>query len=98
MTETPTAQPDRAADADTPQHRYTAELAGQIEGAWQQTWAVEGTFNVPNPVGELAPPDGTVPADKMFVQDMFPYPSGRVCTSDIRWATSPPTCTRATTG
>lgn len=76
MTETPTAQPDRAADADTPQHRYTAELAGQIEGAWQQTWAVEGTFNVPNPVGELAPPDGTVPADKMFVQDMFPYPSG----------------------
>ncbi len=36
-----------------------------------------GTFNVPNPVGSLAPPDGApVPADKMFVQDMFPYPSG----------------------
>jgi leucyl-tRNA synthetase len=76
VTESPTTQPDRAADADTPQHRYTAELAGQIEHAWQQTWAAEGTFNVPNPVGELAPADGTVPADKMFVQDMFPYPSG----------------------
>ena len=64
-------------DADTPQHRYTAELAGEIERAWQQTWAESGTFNVPNPVGSLAPPDGTpVPADKMFVQDMFPYPSG----------------------
>jgi leucyl-tRNA synthetase len=62
---------------DTPQHRYTAELAGQIERAWQETWTREGTFNVPNPVGSLAPTDGsTLPADKMFVQDMFPYPSG----------------------
>ena len=63
--------------ADTPQHRYTAKLAGEIERAWQQTWSQQGTFNVPNPVGSLAPADGTpVPADKMFVQDMFPYPSG----------------------
>lgn len=62
---------------DTPQHRYTAELAGQIEQSWQQTWAELGTFNVANPVGSLAPQDGSsVPADKMFVQDMFPYPSG----------------------
>ncbi len=69
-------EPDSDA-GDTPQHRYTAELAGDIERAWQQTWAESGTFNVPNPVGSLAPPDGTpVPADKMFVQDMFPYPSG----------------------
>jgi leucyl-tRNA synthetase len=65
------------AKADTPQFRYTAKLAGEIERAWQQTWAQQGTFNVPNPVGSLAPTDGTpVPADKMFVQDMFPYPSG----------------------
>jgi leucyl-tRNA synthetase len=64
-------------EVDTPQYRYTAELAGEIEHAWQQTWAESGTFNVPNPVGSLAPPDGApVPADKMFVQDMFPYPSG----------------------
>jgi leucyl-tRNA synthetase len=61
----------------TPQFRYTADLAGEIERAWQETWATSGTFNVPNPVGSLAPTDGsTVPADKMFVQDMFPYPSG----------------------
>ena len=66
-----------AAGADTPQYRYTAKLAGEIERAWQQTWSQQGTFNVPNPVGSLAPKDGTpVPADKMFVQDMFPYPSG----------------------
>ena len=75
MTESPTAQ--SAAATEAPQHRYTAELAGEIERAWQQTWAQSGTFNVPNPVGSLAPPDGSpVPADKMFVQDMFPYPSG----------------------
>ncbi|MGV0653807.1 leucine--tRNA ligase [Mycolicibacterium thermoresistibile] len=62
---------------DTPPFRYTAKLAGEIERRWQQTWAEQGTFHVPNPVGSLAPPDGSpVPADKMFVQDMFPYPSG----------------------
>ena len=65
------------ADADVPKFRYTAELAGEIERGWQQHWAQTGTFNVPNPVGSLAPVDGgKVPDDKMFVQDMFPYPSG----------------------
>ncbi|UNB52841.1 leucine--tRNA ligase [Mycolicibacterium sp. YH-1] len=63
--------------SDTPRHRYTADLAATIEHTWQQAWADRGTFNVPNPVGSLAPTDGTpVPTDKMFVQDMFPYPSG----------------------
>ena len=63
--------------ADTPRFRYTAKLAGEIEAAWQRTWEQSGTFHVPNPVGSLAPTDGAaVPADKMFVQDMFPYPSG----------------------
>ena len=58
-----------------------------------------GTFNVPNPVGSLAPTDGTaVPADKMFVQDMFPYPSGEGLHVGHPLATSPPTCTRATSG
>lgn len=73
MTESPQS-PDSPADA-TPQHRYTAELAGQIEQHWQDRWSEEGTFNAPNPVGPLSSPDG-VPADKLFVQDMFPYPSG----------------------
>jgi len=64
-------------DTDAPAFRYTAEQAGRIEATWQANWARLGTFNVPNPVGSLAPADGsTVPTDKMFVQDMFPYPSG----------------------
>lgn len=69
--------PQHASDSDSPPYRYTAELAGAIEAAWQAEWARRGTFNVDNPVGDLAPADGSpVPADKMFVQDMFPYPSG----------------------
>jgi len=68
---------EAAVDTDSPQHRYTSELAGRIEASWQERWNLLGTFNVPNPVGSLAPTDGSaVPADKMFVQDMFPYPSG----------------------
>ncbi len=64
-------------DLEAPPFRYTAELASRIESSWQQNWARLGTFNVPNPVGDLAPTDGAaLPADKLFVQDMFPYPSG----------------------
>ncbi|HZK32104.1 MAG TPA: leucine--tRNA ligase [Corynebacterium sp.] len=63
--------------ASTPEHRYTAEAANSIEGKWQQYWIDNETFNAPNPVGELAPADGReLPEDKLFVQDMFPYPSG----------------------
>lgn len=82
MTDSPTALPASssgaaAPDSDAPPHRYTAALAGRIEGEWQENWAKLGTFNVPNPVGSLAPADGSpVPDDKLFVQDMFPYPSG----------------------
>jgi leucyl-tRNA synthetase len=64
-------------DSDAPPYRYTAKLAGSIEDTWQNNWMRLGTFHVPNPVGSLAPADGTaVPDDKLFVQDMFPYPSG----------------------
>lgn len=64
-------------DDSTPQHRYTAELASRIEKRWQDLWSERGTFDAPNPVGPLAPTDGSpVPPDKLFVQDMFPYPSG----------------------
>ncbi|MCK8646663.1 leucine--tRNA ligase [Mycobacterium colombiense] len=82
MTDSPTTSPASSSgaavpDSDAPPHRYTAALAGRIEGAWQENWAKLGTFNVPNPVGSLAPADGSpVPDDKLFVQDMFPYPSG----------------------
>ncbi len=82
MTDSPTTSPGSGSgaaqpDSDAPPHRYTAALAGRIEGTWQDNWAKLGTFNVPNPVGSLAPADGApVPDDKLFVQDMFPYPSG----------------------
>lgn len=61
---------------DVPAHRYTAGLAGQIEQRWQDHWADQGTFHAPNPVGPLAVEGQPVPSDKLFVQDMFPYPSG----------------------
>jgi leucyl-tRNA synthetase len=62
--------------ADVPAHRYTAALAGQIEQRWQDHWADQGTFHAPNPVGPLSVEGQPVPSDKLFVQDMFPYPSG----------------------
>lgn len=62
--------------ADTPAHRYDATLAARIEQTWQDRWDAEGTYETANPAGPLA--DGTFEADKprLFVLDMFPYPSG----------------------
>ena len=60
----------------TPAHRYTAALAAQIETRWQDTWDADGTFNAPNPAGPLAEPDKVAGREKLFVLDMFPYPSG----------------------
>jgi len=60
---------------DQPAYRYTAELAGRIEQAWQDRWEAEGTFHTPNPVGDLA--DGQVRPEKFYLLDMFPYPSGK---------------------
>ena len=56
-------------------HRYTAELANTIEQKWQAYWRDNQTFYAPNPVGDLAT-GAELPADKLNVQDMFPYPSG----------------------
>src|SRR5580765_7912243 len=64
---------------DTPQHRYTAELADRIEVAWQDRWQEEGTFHAPNPAGPWADPAGVAAYGengKLLVLDMFPYPSG----------------------
>ena len=57
--------------SETP-YRYTAELAGQIETAWQDRWEAEGTFHAPNPAGVWAEPDQVAGRDKLFVLDMFP--------------------------
>ncbi|MFE7796678.1 leucine--tRNA ligase [Nocardia sp. NPDC057440] len=66
-------QDTRATESAVPEHRYNAGLAVRIEDRWQRIWEERGTFHAPNPVGPLA---GATPADKLFVQDMFPYPSG----------------------
>ncbi|MEV0760104.1 leucine--tRNA ligase [Nocardia sp. NPDC050435] len=66
-------QDNRVNESDVPEHRYSADLAGRIERRWQQNWVERGTFHAPNPTGPLS---GETPSDKLFVQDMFPYPSG----------------------
>jgi leucyl-tRNA synthetase len=69
--------PDMTTPSETPAHRYNAAKANEIETTWQRYWNDQDTFNAPNPVGDLAPADGgQLPEDKLFVQDMFPYPSG----------------------
>lgn len=57
-------------------YRYTPGLAAKIEAKWQKHWADKGTFNAPNPTGDLAEPGAELPEDRKFIQDMFPYPSG----------------------
>ncbi|MBO4208992.1 leucine--tRNA ligase [Micromonospora echinofusca] len=62
---------------DVPPFRYTAALAGEIETRWQRYWQERGTFHAPNPTGPLADPDHPrAGAEKLYVLDMFPYPSG----------------------
>ena len=66
-----------SADTDVPPHRYTAALAGRIETAWQDRWEREGTFFTPNPAGDLSAGfDKVADRPKLYVLDMFPYPSG----------------------
>ncbi len=62
---------------DAPRHRYNADLAGRIELKWQDHWSEQGVYETANTAGVLtaghrAPDD----AQKLFVMDMFPYPSG----------------------
>jgi leucyl-tRNA synthetase len=59
-------------------HRYDAALAAEIEARWQDYWERNGTYETPNPTGDLASPDAERETAKpaAFVMDMFPYPSG----------------------
>ncbi len=84
-TNTPNFSDDAAradgAATDTHPFRYTGELAQGIEARWQDRWEADGTFNTPNPAGQLADAGRFVDADgaarpKKFILDMFPYPSG----------------------
>ncbi len=55
--------------------RYDAQLANEIELKWQDTWEKDQTYFTPNPVGPMSDSfDAT--KEKLFVLDMFPYPSG----------------------
>ncbi|SDQ05008.1 leucine--tRNA ligase [Quadrisphaera sp. DSM 44207] len=65
-----------SSDGAAPAHRYDAELAARIETRWQDRWAAEGTFHAPNPAGPWADPQAVAGREKLFVMDMFPYPSG----------------------
>jgi leucyl-tRNA synthetase len=63
--------------ADVPPFRYTAAMANEIEVRWQDYWAENGTFHTPNMTGPLADPSHPrFGAEKLYVMDMFPYPSG----------------------
>ncbi|MEU0716716.1 leucine--tRNA ligase [Streptomyces lavendulocolor] len=57
-------------------HRYTAAMAADIEARWQDFWDAEGTYEAPNPSGDLAGDPDVVARPKKFIMDMFPYPSG----------------------
>lgn len=63
-------------ESKIPAFRYTSGLANQIESKWQDHWDAEGTFEAPNPAGPLAQPEKVAGREKLFVLDMFPYPSG----------------------
>ncbi|MDX3362885.1 leucine--tRNA ligase [Streptomyces griseoaurantiacus] len=65
-----------APQAEAAPHRYTAAMAADIEARWQDFWAVEGTYEAPNPKGDLAGDPALAARPKKFIMDMFPYPSG----------------------
>jgi len=84
---TDTTAPAERADQDSLPFRYGAALATALEHKWQDRWEAEGTFQVPNPSGPWsvpADPDPARPAPeyiadparKVYLLDMFPYPSG----------------------
>jgi leucyl-tRNA synthetase len=73
MSETNTAAPSEAAVAP---HRYTAAMAADIEARWQDFWDAHGTYEAPNPSGDLAGDPQIASRPKKFIMDMFPYPSG----------------------
>ena len=64
------------ASDSTPKHRYNAALATQMEAKWQDRWEAGRTFEAPNPAGPIAEPDKIAGRKKLFILDMFPYPSG----------------------
>lgn len=69
------SETNSAAEAAAP-HRYTAAMAADIEARWQDFWDAHGTYEAPNPTGDLADDPELAAKPKKFIMDMFPYPSG----------------------
>ncbi|MFJ9110708.1 leucine--tRNA ligase [Streptomyces sp. NPDC102283] len=69
------SETNSAAETVAP-HRYTAAMAADIEARWQDFWDAEGTYEAPNPTGDLAGDPELAARPKKFIMDMFPYPSG----------------------
>jgi leucyl-tRNA synthetase len=68
---------DPSRTADVPPFRYNARLANELEAKWQDVWEREHTFWAPNPSGPLSEGfDAVTNRRKLYVLDMFPYPSG----------------------
>ena len=76
-TNTSTNTPWTNSGPDTPPFRYSAALARDIELRWQDWWSEHRTFETPNPSGPLGDAELCERrGEKLFVLDMFPYPSG----------------------
>ena len=58
--------------AQTPTHRYTAELASGFESHWRRQWESDEIYRVANP----GDPGFDESRPKFYCLDMFPYPSG----------------------
>ncbi|MFI1400191.1 leucine--tRNA ligase [Streptomyces sp. NPDC020681] len=69
------SETNSAAEVAAP-HRYTAAMAADIEARWQDVWDAKGTYEAPNPSGDLAGDPALAARPKKFIMDMFPYPSG----------------------
>ncbi|WP_415950291.1 leucine--tRNA ligase [Streptomyces sp. KLOTTS4A1] len=70
------SETNTAAAQDAAPHRYTAAMAADIEARWQDFWDADGTYEAPNPSGDLAGDPAIAARPEKFIMDMFPYPSG----------------------
>ncbi|MGA7689383.1 MAG: leucine--tRNA ligase [Jiangellales bacterium] len=76
MTQTQPPNPAVAGESGAAPFRYDAAMAASIEERWQGHWESKGTFDASNPSGAMARDGDAGSREKLYVLDMFPYPSG----------------------